>query len=87
VAGSLLRAVGLPEMAVDSLAAYEAAALRLAREPAEVAALKVRLAEGRDRAPLFDTLGFARALERAYETMWAIREAGEPPRAFAVPEV
>jgi len=86
VAPSLLRAVGLPELAVDSLAAYEAAALRLAREPAEVALLKARLAEGRDRAPLFDTVGFARALERAYETMWAIQEAGEAPRAFAVTE-
>ncbi|WP_448204755.1 O-linked N-acetylglucosamine transferase, SPINDLY family protein [Azospirillum sp. sgz302134] len=86
VAASLLRAVGLPELAVDSWAAYEAAALRLARQPDEVAALKARLAAGRERAPLFDTDRLARALERAYETMWAIHAAGDPPRAFAVPD-
>ena len=86
VAASLLRAAGLPELAVGSAEAYEAAALRLARQPDEIVALKARLAEGRDRAPLFDSRRFTRALERAYETMWAVREAGEPPRALTISE-
>jgi len=86
VAASLLHAVRLPELAVGSLAAYEATALRLAREPDALAALKARLSDGRDRAPLFDTDRFARALERAYATMWAIHAAGDAPRAFAVAE-
>lgn len=70
VAASLLNAVGLPELAVDSLDAYEAEALRLGRSPEAVAALKARLAEGRNRAPLFDTDRFARDLEQAYEALW-----------------
>ncbi len=86
VAASLLHAVGLPELAVGSLAGYEATALRLTRQPDALAALKARLADGRDRAPLFDTDRFARALERAYATMWAIHAAGDAPRAFAVAE-
>nr|WP_209763706.1 glycosyltransferase family 41 protein [Azospirillum rugosum] len=86
VGASLLRAVGLPELAVPDLDAYEAAALRLARRPDELAGLKARLSSGRDRAPLFATDRMARALERAYETMWAIHAAGEAPRSFTVPE-
>ncbi len=86
VGASLLRAVGLPELAMADLIAYEAAAIRLASQPEELADLKVRLSAGRDRAPLFDTDRMARALERAFATMWAIHAAGEAPRSFAVPE-
>lgn len=86
VAASLLRAVGLPEMAVDSLDAYEAAALRLAAHPDALAVQRARLAAGRDRSGLFDTDRMARALERAYAMMWEIHAAGGTPRAFAVPE-
>ncbi|WP_188259651.1 tetratricopeptide repeat protein [Azospirillum tabaci] len=84
VGASLLRAAGLPELAVRSLDDYEAAALRLAGDPDGLARLKTRLAAERDGAPLFDTDRFARALERAYATMWDIHAAGKPPRAFAV---
>ncbi len=86
VGASLLRAAGLPELAVGSLADYEATALRLARDPEGRARLKARLAAERHRAPLFDTDRLARALERAYATMWGIHAAGEPPRAFTVPD-
>ena len=90
VGTSLLRAVGLPELAVTGLDAgldaYEAAALRLARQPGELASLKARLAAALPQAPLFDTDRLARALERAYAAMWAIHAAGETPRSFAVPE-
>ncbi|NUB05732.1 tetratricopeptide repeat protein [Azospirillum sp. Vi22] len=81
---SLLRAVGLPELAVRSPADYEAAAVRLAGDPDGIARLKARLMAERERAPLFDTDRLARALERAYATMWDIHIAGKPPRPFAV---
>jgi len=84
VGGSLLRAAGLPGLAVASWEAYENTALALAHAPDAVAALKSRLAENRDTAPLFDTDRFARALERAFDTMWAIHARGEPPRSFVV---
>jgi predicted O-linked N-acetylglucosamine transferase (SPINDLY family)/SAM-dependent methyltransferase len=87
VAGSLLRAVGLPELVTHSLADYEVLALRLARHPAELANLRDRLARNRETAPLFDITSYARDLETAFGQMAAIAAAGEPPRAFAVAEI
>ncbi len=86
VGASLLRAAGLPRLAVASWEAYENTALALAQAPEAVAALKSRLAESRDAAPLFDTDRFARGLETAFATMWAIHARGEPPRSFVVPD-
>jgi protein O-GlcNAc transferase len=70
VAASLVTAVGLPEMIVGDLDAYEERAFGLASDGAALAGLKARLGEGRARAPLFDTPRFARGLESAYEAMW-----------------
>ncbi|BAI72077.1 hypothetical protein AZL_014390 [Azospirillum sp. B510] len=85
VAASLLRAVDLPELVLPDWDAYEATARRLAGQPAELAALRLRLERGRDTAPLFDTDRFARSIEVAYAAMWSMHRAGEPPRGFAVP--
>ncbi len=63
VSGSHLRAVGLPELVTHSLADYEALALRLAREPALLAEIRARLSANRETHPLFDTIGYTRALE------------------------
>lgn len=70
VAGSLLHAVGLPEMVTHSHAEYESKALQLASEPAKLMAVKEKLAQIRDRSALFDTRGFCRDLEAAYIAMW-----------------
>jgi predicted O-linked N-acetylglucosamine transferase (SPINDLY family) len=84
VAGSLLRAVGLPELITGSLEDYEALALKLARDPALLAALRQKLARNRDLYPLFDTERFTRHIEAAYTVMWERAQRGEPPRSFAV---
>ena len=84
VAASLLSAVGLPELIVDSLEAYEALAIKLGRDPRALSQLKTRLAQHRDTAPLFDTEGFARHLESAYLTMWERAQKGLPAESFAV---
>lgn len=84
VAASLLHAVGLPELIAASAAAYEEKAIALARDPQRLQGLRERLARNRLSAPLFDTDRYVRHLEHAYETMWAIHAAGEPPRSFAV---
>jgi predicted O-linked N-acetylglucosamine transferase (SPINDLY family) len=85
VAASLLRAVGLPELIVDDLAAYEATALALARDPARLAALRARLAAARDGAPLFDAARTCRHLEDAYRTMHERAQRGFAPEGFDVP--
>lgn len=84
VAASLLTAVGLPELIAPSLEAYEALALKLALNPAELGALKAKLKRNRDTAPLFDTARITRHLETAYTRMVERFLAGEPPASFAV---
>lgn len=75
VGASLCRAAGLDELVVPDLGAYEALALSLAREPARLAAIRARLETDRLDLPLFDAQAYARAIEAAYETMWARRTA------------
>ncbi len=84
VAGSLLHALGLPELVASSLGEYEALALTLARDPERLAALRRRLARNRDIYPLFDTDRFSRDIEAAYVTMWERAKRGEPPCSFAI---
>jgi predicted O-linked N-acetylglucosamine transferase (SPINDLY family) len=85
VAASTLKAARLPELVSHSLAEYEALALRLAREPGVLTAIKQRLAQERQTLPLFGTARFSRHLESAYRTMWMKARNGEPPSHFAVP--
>ena len=84
VAGSLLHAVGLPELVTHHLPDYEALALKLAQDPSLLGTLHAKLARNRSTRPLFDTDRFRRHIESAYETMWEICQRGERPRAFAV---
>jgi protein O-GlcNAc transferase len=86
VSASVLTAIGLPEVIVHSLEEYESLAVRLANNPPQLQEIQKRLAENRLTAPLFDTPRFARNLERAYQEMWNIFAAGEPPRQIKVTE-
>jgi predicted O-linked N-acetylglucosamine transferase (SPINDLY family) len=87
VAGSLLHAVGLPELVTQRLDEYETLAVALALAPGELRALRHRLEQRGHASPLFDTDRFCRHLERAYRTMWEIHRRGEPPRAIEVPQL
>ena len=69
VAGSLLHAIGLPELVTQTLADYESLALQLARDPARLADTKARLAANRQTHPLFDTARFCRNLEDTLERL------------------
>jgi predicted O-linked N-acetylglucosamine transferase (SPINDLY family) len=84
VAASLLKAIGLDELITHTLAEYEALALRLARDPAYLAALKDRLIRHRDTFPLFDTQSATRHIETAYQIMADIARRREKPRSFNV---
>jgi predicted O-linked N-acetylglucosamine transferase (SPINDLY family) len=84
VAGSLLHAVGLPELVTTSLADYEALARALAHDPARLAALKAKLARNRETHPLFDTERFTRQIEAAYTDMWQRHQHGAAPESFSV---
>jgi predicted O-linked N-acetylglucosamine transferase (SPINDLY family) len=68
VAASILQSCNLPDLVAPDLAAYEALALKLARDPAALKAVRDRLAD-KSALPLFDTARFTRNLEAAYLTM------------------
>jgi protein O-GlcNAc transferase len=84
VAGSLLQAVGLPELITNSLEEYETLAQKLASDPALLGSLRERLSQNRVSHPLFDTARLTRHIEAAYTTMTEMRERGEPPKSFCV---
>jgi predicted O-linked N-acetylglucosamine transferase (SPINDLY family) len=84
VAASLVRAIGMPELVTDSLQDYEIQALKLAREPQLLAAMRSKLAANRASFPLFDTTRFTRHIEGAYTTMWQRAQCGEAPESFVV---
>ncbi|MEJ2411023.1 MAG: tetratricopeptide repeat protein [Novosphingobium sp.] len=71
VAGSLLHAVDLPELTTETPEAYEALALKLAADPAALAAVKAKLAINLSTSPLFDTAQFTRDIETVYERLHA----------------
>ncbi len=84
VAGSLLRAVGLPDLVTHTLAEYEALALDLARDPRRLAATRARLARNRLNDYLFDTDRLRRDIERAFAAMIDRSRRGDPPESFLV---
>lgn len=84
VAGSLLKAIGLPELITDNFEEYEALALKLATHPAELAGIKAKLAVNRNTQPLFNTDQFRKHLESAYKIMWGRFQQGNAPESFSV---
>jgi predicted O-linked N-acetylglucosamine transferase (SPINDLY family) len=87
VAASCLHALGLPTLIAPSLDAYEAEALRLARNPGDLAALRGDLARRIATGALFDTARFTLHLESAYRGMQARTARGLPPAGFAVERI
>lgn len=85
VAGSLLHAIGLPELVTANLEEYKAKALRFARHPESLLAVREQLARNRLTMPLFDNLRFCRHIEAAFVRMWKLHQQGEVPRSFDVP--
>ena len=85
VAAGLLRSLNLPELIAETLADYEAAALRLAAGPELLSAIRQTLDWHRAARPTFDEARFTRHLETAYRSMWERFQRGEAPESFAVP--
>ena len=79
VAGSLLSAVEMPELITDSATAYERLALELAQNPSRLTALRQKLADKRDTAPLFDTARYTRHLEAGYQQAYDRFFEGQKP--------
>ncbi|WP_374472509.1 N-acetylglucosamine transferase [Phenylobacterium sp.] len=80
VCGSLVRAAGLPELICATHDEYVERAIELANDPAQLAALRVRLEANRDTCDLFDMDTLTSRLEDLYEGMCADYLAGRLPR-------
>jgi predicted O-linked N-acetylglucosamine transferase (SPINDLY family) len=84
VAGSLLTAIGLPELITHTAEQYQALARELATKAARLAALRAKLQANRLTQPLFDTPLYTRHLEEAYRQMHARGQAGLSPEDIRV---
>jgi protein O-GlcNAc transferase len=84
VAGSLLNAVGLPQLITTTPEAYEQTAIDLATHPEQLATIKRKLAEYRLTKPLFDTKLFTKNIEAAYTAIYMRHQAGLSPDHFVV---
>ncbi|WP_114639493.1 O-linked N-acetylglucosamine transferase, SPINDLY family protein [Polynucleobacter necessarius] len=84
VAASLIRAAGVPELITTTDDEYVELAVNLARSPSKLDALKWRLGQAQENAPLFDSERFTRNLENLYLQMHEKSELGQPPAQISV---
>jgi protein O-GlcNAc transferase len=85
VAASVLTALDLPELIVETAEDYERLAVELARHPETLAALKQKLRDNRLTKPMFDTKLFTTHMEAAYVLMVERHRAGLAPDDIVVP--
>lgn len=84
VAGSLLEAVGLPELVTETEEQYETLALVLVTNPERLAQIKAKLAENRLTQPLFDSEQYTRHLEAGYKMAYERKLNGQAPEHIFV---
>ena len=77
MAGSLVKAAGLPELLTYSLEEYKDRAIHLAKHPDELLELRKKLMANRLNVPLFNTAKFVKDLENAYKQIAQMSWAGE----------
>lgn len=82
VCAGLVHSAGFPELITETLAEYEELAVALWADRPRLAKLRERVSALAPKSPLFDTAGYTRALERAFEIMHARVLAGDPPAAI-----
>jgi len=84
VAGSILHAIGLPDLVTDSPDAYFDLAYTLAVDEERLDDVRARLAANRLTAPLFDVAAYTADLEGLYGAMSARHRAHLPPATIGV---
>ena len=84
MASSLLKSIGLSELATTNETDYEKMALKLANNPDELTFIKNKLATNRKTTPLFNTKLFVDHLESAYLQVFQRYLQGNPPETVIV---
>lgn len=85
VGQSILNAIEMPELVTYSLDEYEQLAVKLATDSITLSAIREKLRQKIQTAPLFDADRFAYHLEWAYEEMWRNHKRGDAPKKIMVP--
>ncbi|MBF9060895.1 tetratricopeptide repeat protein [Rhodobacterales bacterium HKCCSP123] len=80
VAASLLTAVGLPELIVDTEDAYMLLAHDLANHPRRLASIRKKLADNITKKPLFDTKRYTLNFEHGLKQVFEIHLTGQEPK-------
>ena len=84
VAGSLLNAIGLPELITQTVEDYEKLALGLANDTNHLNLLKQKINKNRLLEPLFNTELFTIHLESAYRQAYRNYFDGKPPETINI---
>lgn len=79
VAGSLLNAMGLPELITDNAENYVMKAIELGNDPKKLAEIKAKLARNIHTSDLFNTHKFARSIEALFAKMHERHLSGLSP--------
>jgi len=79
-----IRAVGPTELIVETANVYYETALRLARDPDELALHRKRLNEALPNARLFDAPRMVKQFKQIYQEVWRRYEASETPTHYDV---
>ena len=86
IGGSILKAIGMPELITETEQEYEALILDLATNPERLASIKQKLADNRSLKPLFDTELFTKHLEAGYQKAYQRYFDGNSPENIYVNE-
>ena len=84
VAGSLLTAIGLPELITETVQDYEELILDLASNPQHLKSIQLKLAKNISTQPLFDTELFVKHLEDGYQQAYQRYFDRKSPQAIMV---
>ena len=86
IGGSLLKAIGMPELITETEQEYEALILDLATNPKRLSSIKRKLADNRLSKPLFNTELFTKHLEDGYQQAYQRHFDGKNPADIYVNE-
>lgn len=86
-AGSILRALEMPELIAKNLGDYEELAVSIATSPDYLRQIKEKISLKRTTAPLFDSRRYTRHLDAAFMEMWKRHQSGAPPKPFSIASI
>lgn len=84
VAGSLLHAIGIPELVTENEKTYEKPIIDLAHDQERLSIIREKLATNRQSKPLFNTEGYTKYLEDGYRQAYQCALEGKEPQTIIV---